>query len=975
MGTSANKPVRFAVFLVFAAASALAQSGSGVLRGQVTDPSGAAVTNATVVVTTAAGQAQTTKTNHEGVYEVRSLTPGKYNVTASAKGFTDYQAEFVDVAAGQVQRLDIEFEIAVEKEKVTVDSQSTNVDVNPSDNANSIVLTGKDLEALSDDPDELQSDLEALAGPSAGPNGGQIYIDGFSGGQLPPKSAIREIRINQNPFSAEYDKLGYGRIEVFTKPGSDQYHGQLLVDGNSSAFNSLNPFLKPDPASGLAIPAPSYHSMIYNGSLGGPINKKASFFFDAQRRSINDEAVINAVVLDPNFNPTRFVDATPTLRTRTTLEPRIDYQISPRNTLSVRYQFWRDGESNEGVGQFALASQGYKTIEREHTFQISDTQTFGSNAVNETRFQYIRDANDQLPVSTLPSIDVLGAFTAGGSEEGTIIDRSDSYEFQNYTSIVHGAHLVKFGARLRFTRDINKASTGFNGAFTFSSIAAYEAAQRALAANQPIPASALPSQFSLISGTPRAEASLFDAGLYAQDDWRILPNLTISYGLRFEAQNRIHDHADPAPRISIAWGLGKGRNSSPKTVIRAGFGMFYDRFKNDYVLQAVRLDGVTQQQFLVAAPNTDFYPNLPSIASLTTSGVQASSTIYQIDPNVRAPYIIQSAVTLERQISRNANLAISYLDSRGVHQLLTRNINAPFPGTPAADFTNSAFRPFGNLNNIYRYESTGIFKQKQFIVNGNVRVGSKVSLFGYYTLNYANADTAGASSFLSNPYDLLADYGRSAFDIRNRLFMGGTVALPYAFRLSPFMIVSSGRPYNVTVGRDLNGDSIFNDRPALVSTTRCGAVTPIASTTECTPLGTFNLVPLPGQTIVPINYGTGPGLFTLNMRLSKTFGVGRRLERRGSGDQGGLPGGGRGHDHGRFGQVMGGALGLGSASDRQYSLTLGVVARNVLNRVNFATPVGNLTSPLFAESNAIATGPFSSGAANRRIDFMATFSF
>ena len=116
------------------------------------------------------------------------------------------------------------------------------MDVDPENNAGAIILKDKDLEALSDDPDELMSELQALAGPSAGPNGGQIYIDGFTGGQLPPKASIREIRINQNPFSAEYDKLGYGRIEIFTKPGTDKFHGQLFLIGNTAGFNSRNPF-------------------------------------------------------------------------------------------------------------------------------------------------------------------------------------------------------------------------------------------------------------------------------------------------------------------------------------------------------------------------------------------------------------------------------------------------------------------------------------------------------------------------------------------------------------------------------------------------------------------------------------------------------------------------------------------------------------------------------------------------------------
>src|SRR5205814_4510345 len=152
------------------------------------------------------------------------------------------------VTAGKVQQFVILLDIQVEKQKVEVQDDSSQVEVSPSNNASAIVLKGADLDALPDDPDELQQDLQALAGPSAGPNGGQIYIDGFTGGQLPPKSSIREIRVNQNPFSAEYDKLGYGRIEVFTKPGTDKYHGQVSLQGNSSAFNARNPFVSETPS-------------------------------------------------------------------------------------------------------------------------------------------------------------------------------------------------------------------------------------------------------------------------------------------------------------------------------------------------------------------------------------------------------------------------------------------------------------------------------------------------------------------------------------------------------------------------------------------------------------------------------------------------------------------------------------------------------------------------------------------------------
>src|ERR1700730_5753440 len=188
-----------------------AQAISGALRGQVTDPSGAAITNATVVMTPSAGAPVTTQTDSQGMYEFKGLPPGKYTLNVIAEGFTVYENYNADIA-GQPLRLNVQLTIAVQEQKIQVSDTAPTVDVNPANNAGAVVLSGKELEALPDDPDELQSDLEALAGPSAGPNGGQMYIDGFTAGQLPPKSSIREIRINQNPFSSEYDELGYGRI-------------------------------------------------------------------------------------------------------------------------------------------------------------------------------------------------------------------------------------------------------------------------------------------------------------------------------------------------------------------------------------------------------------------------------------------------------------------------------------------------------------------------------------------------------------------------------------------------------------------------------------------------------------------------------------------------------------------------------------------------------------------------------------------
>src|ERR1700724_2067435 len=430
------------IFLLFISALS-AQTASGVLRGQVTDPSGAAISGASVIMTPATGSPIVVQTNNQGMYEFKTLPPGNYTLTVAAAGFTLYENDNV-VIADQPLRLNVSMSIEGEQQKIQVSDTSPTIDVNPASNAGAIIISGKELEALPDDPDELQADLEALAGPSAGPNGGQMYIDGFTAGQLPPKSSIREIRINQNPFSSEYDKLGYGRIEIFTKPGTDKFHGQFFVDGNDSAFNAPNPF---------AGPEPGYDSTQYSGNIGGPLGKKASFFFNLERRNINDLAAVNAVVLDPSRADVPLVESISNPRQRTNLSPRFDWALTKNNTMTARYQYFRDTETNNGVGVLSLPSQGYFSKEIEHTFQLSDTQVIGSKIINETRFQYHRDDSLQNPIDTNPAVTVLGNFAGGGSSAGTQNDRQNNYEFQNYTSLIHGNHSVKFGARVRATQE------------------------------------------------------------------------------------------------------------------------------------------------------------------------------------------------------------------------------------------------------------------------------------------------------------------------------------------------------------------------------------------------------------------------------------------------------------------------------------------------------------------------------------------
>jgi hypothetical protein len=552
---------------------------------------------------------------------------------------------------------------------------------------------------------------------------------------------------------------------------------------------------------------------------------------------------------------------------------------------------------------------------------------------------------------------------------------------------------VKFGARVRATQETDYTTSGFNGTFTFSSLSTpidTPSNCASIGQNPPCPISLkyaeqqlsggggphYATQLTYTLGTPTASVTYYDVEPYIQDDWKVRPNFTLSTGLRFETQNAIHDHGDWAPRLGFAWGVG-GKGGPPKVVIRGGYGIFYDRFQSTQLLKTELLNGVTQQQFIVDNPTCFPGVDVP-LTSFSGCGPPSSAApnAYQISPRLHAPYTLQGALGLERQITKSATLSVIYMNSRGFDQFALINANAPYPGTPCAPNC-----PPIRGGNIYRYVSEANFKQNQLMINSNVRVGSKVQLFGYYSLNYANSDASGVSSFASNSYNISQDYGRATFDVRHRFFLGGSIALPYMFRLSPFMVVSSGSPFNITSPIDVNGDQIYNDRPGLVSTATCpGRPLPTGPQNNiyCTPLGTFDV--LGGGKLLPINYGTGPAHFVMNLRFTKTLGFGPKAKSSSSGSGGGQgPGGGGGRGGGGHGgPLFGGGPSMTSTNtDRRYNLTLGVIARNAFNNYNLANPNGVVGSRLFDVSNSLQSGgPFSPGtAANRKIELQATFSF
>jgi hypothetical protein len=1023
------------------ATATAAPATTGTLHGHVEDQTGALIPGAQVTVTTAKGsKVAQASADAAGGYSVKGLAAGSYVIQATYQGFAPFVSQPIPLTAGQTKSVDIKMAIEEAQQQVVVsDEGGPQVSVEASQNSNAIVLKGSDLDALSDDPDELSNELTALAGPSAGPNGGQIYIDGFTGGQLPPKSAIREIRINQNPFSAEFDRLGYGRIEILTKPGTDTLHGRFFVQGNDDAFNTGNPFTS-------VIPA--YHSIQGNGTVSGALSKWASFFLSVDERNNQDASIYTVQTANqasssgvwyvPTVNgDTNDVVAVTgglfTPSTHTEVSPRIDLQLGQKNTLTIRYQFYRSDVSGQ-IGSTSLPDQNATSDTIEHTIQASDSQVINDRIVNETRFEYRRENTTETPVSTDPTISVPGFVSTGGNAAQSNSGHNDHYELQNITTMTAGGHAIKFGAWLRDNRQATSTDANYNGSFSFSTVYDYAGALNTAATETTpndfatgtacLPTASpseiacgsvnAPNKLTYTSGPIAFAGNVFDGALYVQDDWKFRSYLTLSGGLRWETQNHVADHDDWAPRVAFAYALdGHKKGAVSKTVLRGGFGIFYDRFQITDLMGLEQYNGnplKSQTQTVISNP-TCFDPNslnnidggdpsnLPSkCGSPNTSAAQIQTVV----ATYHSPYTEQFGASLERQLTKASTLTFTYLHSYGVHQLVQRNANAyePLPGSDYYSPTTGP-RPDPTLGIVDQYFPEAVFKQNQIIVNVRAQFSKNFSMMGFYNATNAHSDGGGGSN-PSNSYDLMQDYGRAGFVRPQMVFVMGTYNGPWGLSFNPFLIAQSGRPFNVTTENDLTGDNFFNNRPGVASASDCAVTSTAPANPEyaLTPFGCLDTTPGAGESLLPINLGNSPSSVALNLRVSRAWGLGPKVEATGGPNQsgGGPPGGGGrggGGHGGGFGGPFGGGggrggpFGGGTNTGRKYALTFSAQALNIFNDIDYGTPSGQVapawdsttgvTGPgsRFEKSTSLAGGIFASpsGSAARRIFIQAAFQF
>jgi hypothetical protein len=727
--------------------------------------------------------------------------------------------------------------------------------------------------------------------------------------------------------------------------------------------------------------------------FSGPLGKSASFSFDSDYRSVDDNQTINAVILDSNMVSASFAQTITRPQSRLSFSPRLDWQISERQSLTVRYSHAQNKATDSGIGGFNLPSRGFDSTSFDNNAELTVNSLVGK-AANEMRLRFGKSGRDQTAQNPSATLVVQDAFTSGGAAVGVSRNDGSQFELSDVVSWATKSHAFRSGFRVRRETTDELSRNNFAGVVTFAggsgpeldqnlnpvlgangspsivSLSSLERYRRTLTLQSfgysPSQIRALgggATQFLVAGGNPDATVAQTDAGFFFNDDWKKSDRLVLGLGLRGELQTNLKTRLDLAPRISFAYSLKMNKDGkTPQTVTRGGIGVFYDRVDDGLVLDANRYVGGGRLQYLVTDPSVLDTITVVNGAVTTVPTVEALNRFSQprntrvLDSDIRAPRSIQGSLSIEQQMGRMTG-SVALIASRGAYQLRSRNINAI-----RADGT----RPLEIPGAIYAYETTGRSNQFQVVTGLSSRPGRGSSFFVRYFLGWTKSDTDGGGSFPAIPTDIDAEYSRASSDVRHRVMAGGSINAPWDIRIGPMLIVSTGRPYNITTGRDLNLDTVFSDRPSFGVAGEPGVID--------TAYGAFNTTG--AGAAIPRNYGEGPAFASLSLRVSKSIPL-KKAKASPPHDPGGHgpPMGMGGGDHGGG---MGGVRGGDGPG-----LTFSISASNVLNRKNDGTPVGNLSSPLFGQSTSL--GGFFMGfgrggggggeAGNRRIELQVRANF
>lgn len=706
-----------------------------------------------------------------GTFRFERVLPGNYEIQVQHEGFK-LATSRINVGSRTPARVTIVLQLAGINQEMTVNGEVTQASIDPAENQSAVSASGQMLENLPVfDQDYIGTMSRFLDQGAVATGGVTLVVDGVeANGPGVSPSAIQDVKIDQDPYSALFSRPGHGRIEITTKPASQEYHGTFNFLFRDFHFNARDPF---------AVERPLEQRRIYEGFLTGPLgkSKRTAFLISVDRQEQDLQSIVFA--LGP-AGPIQ--ENVPSPQRRLFASGRIHHDFSQSHDLWIGYSYEDRSTRNQGVGGFVLPEAGANSELREDEITINHRAAITPHLLHQLRFLAGQYHAPVLSLNADPKIVVLDAFTSGGAQ-ATQLRTEHHFDMTELLSYQHGKHLLKFGVDVPdWSRRGLTDHTNFGGTFSFSSLQDY---------NNRRP-------FSFIQQSGEGHLVFVEKILagFVQDQIQLKPNLTVTAGLRYYWQNYFHhDPNNFAPRLSFAFAPGKGR----KTVIRGGAGFFYDRTGPGPIADTLRYNGLLLRRYVITDPGyPDPFPPGESIAA-------EPSSIVQLDPRLGIPYTVQFSAGLERQL-RKSTLSLTYAGSRGVGVFRSRDINAPLP-----PFYET--RPDLVLGQVREIEAAGRLSRNALELSWRGNATRFFNGMAQYTLSKTYNNTGGIGYFPANMYDLSGEWGRANFDQRHRFNLLGTLTPGKSFNFGASFSCASGAPYTVTTGQDDYHTGLGNARP------------------------------------------------------------------------------------------------------------------------------------------------------------------
>jgi hypothetical protein len=778
------------------------------VHGVVADATGAIVPGAEVDLVDPDGAvASTFHSDGEGNFLVTAPHAGTYTLVISEPGFETVRTPVViaplaataPAAAALAKPMHIVLPIAALATNIRVNAENSEDLTAPDENRDSSVLSANDLKQLPIFDNDYQTAMSAFLDDSATSTGGSgLLVDGVEANRASVSaSAVQEVRINQDPYSAQYYFPGRGQMEIITKSAADKYHGQFNFLFRDSALNAQN---------ALAPSKPFEQRRVYEGHVTGPIfhAPKSSFLASFNRAEEDLDSVVSATIVPTPQDPSGAFTANVPAPTRDTeFSVRAAHQFSDKHSAYAQYSYEDWTGQNQGVGGQNLAAAGYNSQYREDDAVIHVDSTLSAVMLNQLSLvgehDYVRNTN----ASEAPAINVQGDF-AGGSAQADSLKSENNFRFYDMVSWTRGRHFVKFGVNVpHLSRRAYDDNTNALGTYTFGPTLAADGVTVLTSALDNYTANH-PSGYSINTGDTHFIYHQQEMGAFVQDQFKINARFSITPGLRYDWQNFLAtDRLGFAPRVSFAWVL----DPDSKMIVRGGGGIYYDRFGSGPLLDLARYETARRRSVLLsldpaAQPASGCVPVSECVAVTSQP-----PSLARLQPNAKIPYDIQYGLSIERALSEKATAVVSVYSVRGIDEFRSVDINAP---TPQSGYT---VRPNAAYGRIREMQPEGFFDGNAMDISYRGRLNKYFTGFGRYTYAHYESNTGGIGWYPQNQYAPNDEWANASFDRRHRVGMYATFNPESVLNLGAGVFANTGTPYTVLTGTDLYGDDLFNTRP------------------------------------------------------------------------------------------------------------------------------------------------------------------